>query len=325
MRISRRPFFATLTGAALTRPALAAGYPDRAIRFIVPFATGGNADQVGRITAPGLANQLGQPVVVENRGGAGGSIGALQVARSRPDGYTLLLGSNGPMANNPAMQNNLGYDPERDLAPIGLICRTAQVLAVTKDMPVRNLAEYIDYAKARAGLVTCSSSGNGSTAHFAMELFCLATGTRLQHVPYASGGAALPDLLSGNINSSMTELTTALPLHRAGAIRILGVSSGHRSSLAPELPTFDEAGVPGYRAAAYLGLVVPAGAPAEVLERLTMALRATVTDPATRRRFVELGSEMAEPEEATPAGFAAFLRVERTNADRAAEAAELRR
>lgn len=324
MILSRRPLLG-LAGAALARPALAAGYPDRAIRFVVPFATGGNADQVGRLTAPGLADRLGQPVVVENRGGAGGSIGAQQVARSRADGYTLLLGSNGPMANNPAMQSNLGYDPERDFAPIGLICRTAQVLAVTKDMPVRNLAEYIDYAKARPGQVTCSSSGNGSTAHFAMELFCLATGTRLQHVPYASGGAALPDLLAGNINSSITEITTALPLHREGTIRILGVASAHRSPLARELPTFEEAGVPGYRAAAYLGLVAPAGVPAEVLEKLTAALRATVTDPATRRRFEELGSEMAEPEEATPAGFTAFLRVERTNANRAAEAAGLRR
>jgi tripartite-type tricarboxylate transporter receptor subunit TctC len=325
MILSRRPLLLALAGTALARPALAAGYPDRAIRFVVPFATGGNADQVGRITSPGLAERLGQPVVVDNRGGAGGSIGALQVARSRPDGYTLLLGSNGPMANNPAMQNNLGYDPERDFAPIGLICRTTQVLAVTKDMPVRNLAEYIEYAKARPGQVTCSSSGNGSTAHFAMELFCLATGTRLQHVPYASGGAALPDLLAGNINSSITEITTALPLHREGAIRILGVSSAHRSPLAPGLPTFDEAGVPGYRAAAYLGLLVPAGVPAEVLEKLTAALTATVTDPATRRRFEELGSEIAEPEEATPAGFAAFLKVERANADRAAEAAGLRR
>ena len=304
MKLSRRLLPASFAVPAVAR---AAGFPDRPIRLIVPFAPGGNADTVGRVLTPKLSEVLGQPVVVENRAGAGGNVAATAFARARPDGYSLLLGSNGPLAVNPAIQPNLGYDPLKDFAPLGLAVRTPNVLAVHPALPARNLQELIALAKARPNQLSCGSSGVGSTAHLAIESFNALTGANLQHVPYGSGGVMVPDLVAGNLQAGMTEISTALPLHREGAIRILGAGSAARLPVAPDIPTMEEQGVRGFRAAAFLGLVVPAGTPADVVAKLAAAMAAAVADPPTRRRFEEMGSVMASPEEATPAGFAAFL------------------
>ena len=304
MTLSRRLLPALFAFPAVAR---AAGFPDRPIRLIVPFAPGGNADTVGRVLTPKLSEVLGQPVVVENRAGAGGNVAATAFARARPDGYSLLLGSNGPLAVNPAIQPNLGYDPLRDFAPLGLAVRTPNVLAVHPALPARNLQELIALAKARPNQLSCGSSGVGSTAHLAIESFNALTGANLQHVPYGSGGVMVPDLVAGNLQAGMTEISTALPLHREGAIRILGAGSAVRLPVAPDIPTMEEQGVHGFRAAAFLGLVVPAGTPPDVVAKLAAAMAAAVADPPTRRRFEEMGSVMASPEEATPAGFAAFL------------------
>ncbi len=318
MTLRRRGLLAL--AAALPLPALAA-FPERPLRMIVPYAPGGNADTTGRIIAPKLAERLGQPVVVENRAGAGGSVAALAVARMAPDGYTIIMGSNGPLTVNPSLRGNLGYDPIADFTPIGLAVRTPQVIAVHKDFAARTLAEFIALARARPAGVTISSSGVGSTAHFAIEAFNIATGVELAHVPYGSGGAMTPDLVAGTINAAMTEITTALPLHRGGQVRILGVATARRSALAPEIPTIEEAGVPGFRSAAFIGFALPANPPAEVLATLQGALAATLQDPEVRRRLEEIGSEMAAPEEMGSAGFAAFIRDElartRAIADRA--------
>ncbi|MCO6419324.1 tripartite tricarboxylate transporter substrate binding protein [Siccirubricoccus sp. KC 17139] len=321
MKLPRRALPALLAFPALAR---AAGFPDRPVRLVVPFAPGGNADTVGRVLAPKISEVLGQPVVVENRAGAAGNVAATAFARAKPDGYSLLLGSNGPLAVNPVTQANLGYDPMRDFAPLGLAVRTPNVLAVHKAVPVQTLAELIALAKAQPGRIACGSSGTGSTAHLAIETFNAMTGAGLQHVPYGSGGAMAPDLVAGNIQSGMTEISTALPLHREGAIRILGAGSAARLPVAPDIPTMEEQGVHGFRAAAFLGLVVPVGTPPEVMAKLAAALAAAVADPPTRKRFEEMGSEMASAEEATPAGFAAFLERELTWTRAAAERAGLR-
>ncbi len=323
MTISRR---ATLALPLLAAPRLAraAGFPDRPIRFVCPYAPGGNADVTSRILSAPLAQELGQPVVVENRAGAGGSVGALAVARLRADGYTIMLGSNGPLSVNPTIQPNIGYDPQKDFAFIGLACRTAQTLVVKKGLAPKTLAEFLDYARARPGAVTVGSSGVGSTAHLALETFNARTGLQLQHVPYGSGGAMAPDLVAGNIDAAITEISTSLPLHRDGQVRILALAAARRSALAPEIPTVEEAGVPGYREAAFLGLVLPVNPPAEVLARLAEALAKVLAQPETRRRLQEVGSEVAEAMEQTPAGFATFLAEELARTRIAATRAGLR-
>lgn len=304
--------------------ARAAEWPDRPVRLVVPFAPGGNADITARAAAPRMAEALGQSVVVENRAGAGGSVAAAQVARMRPDGLTMLLGSNGPLAINPAVKSDLGYDPLKDFAPIGLFVRTPMAIAVHRSLPVHSLAELVAYSRAEPGRVSFGSSGIASAAHLSLEMFNAATGAGITHVPYGSGGALTPDLLSGTIAGAITEIVTALPLHREGAVRILAVAASRRLPVVPEIPTADEAGVPGFEAAAFVGIVVPAGVPEGPIQALSKAVAAAVADPAMRGRLEAMGSIMANAEEATPAGFAAFLRRETAWTRAAAERAGLR-
>jgi tripartite-type tricarboxylate transporter receptor subunit TctC len=309
-------------------PAARAGaqgsFPDRPIRLIVPFAPGGNSDTVARVMAPKIVEKLGQPVVVENRAGAAGNVAATAFARARPDGYTIFLGSNGPLTVNPVIQANLGYDPARDFTPVGLFVRTPNVLAVHRSVPARTLAELIALSKATPGSISTGSSGTGSTSHLAIESFNAATGAALQHVPYGSGGAMTPDLIAGNIKAGMTEISTALPLHREGVVRILATGAAGRLAVAPDVPSFEEAGVTGFRAAAFVGIVAPTGTPADIVAALAAAVAAAVADAGNRQRLEEMGSEMASPEESTPAGFAAFLVRESAWTRAAAERAGLR-
>jgi tripartite-type tricarboxylate transporter receptor subunit TctC len=304
---------AALTLAAtplLPRLARAQAWPDKPIRLIVPFAPGGNSDITARACAPAMSAKLGQPVIVENRAGAGGSVAAQQVARMRPDGFTILLGSNGPLAINPAIQANLGYDPLKDFAPIGLFVRTPMAITVHRSLPPRTVAELVTYLKANPGKVGFGSSGIASTAHLSLEMFNAATGAGITHVPYGSGGALTPDLISGTLAGAITEITTALPLHREGAVRILAVTAAERLAVVPDIPTADEAGVPRFEAAAFVGIVVPAGVPADIMASLAGAVAAAVADTAVRQRLEGMGSVMASPALATPAGFAEFLQRE---------------
>jgi tripartite-type tricarboxylate transporter receptor subunit TctC len=328
MRFSttRRAGLAALVAAPLLpRPLHAqAAFPDRAIRLIVPFAPGGNSDLTARACAPLMSARLGQPVVVENRAGAGGSVAAQQVARMRPDGYTILLGSNGPLTVNPAVQANLGYDPLRDFAPIGLFVRTPMVIAVHRSLAPRTVAELVAHAKAQPGRVSFGSSGIASTAHLSLEMFNAATGAGITHIPYGSGGAMTPDLVSGTLSGAITEISTALPLHREGVVRILAVAAAQRLPQAPELPTATEAGVPGYQAAAFVGIVTPTGVPEDAARALGEAVAAAVADPGVRQRLEGMGSVMASAEEAMPAGFGAFLQRETAWTRAAVERAGLR-
>ena len=320
----RRRRLLQAAASALALPALPAfaAFPERPLRLVVPFAPGGNADIVARLVAEGVAAALGQPVVVENKPGAGGSLGAEQVARAAPDGYTLLAGSNGPLTVNPFVQAKLGYDPLKDFAPVGLTSLVPHALIVHASLPARTVGELVSLSRQRQ--VSVGTSGLGSATHLTLERFNAQTGAKLLHVPYKGGGALLPDLVAGTIDGAMTEFSSALPHHRGGKARFIAVASTKRSALAPEVPTMIESGVKDFTAASYVGVLAPAGVPADVLARLQAALVAALAAPRTLERFRELGVEAA-PDMANPAAFAEFLRREFERSREAAQLAGLRR
>jgi tripartite-type tricarboxylate transporter receptor subunit TctC len=292
--------------SALPRSALAA-YPERPVRLIVPFAPGGNADIVGRLVAEGMSQALGQPVVVENRGGAGGGVGAAEVARAAPDGYTLLSGSNGPLTVNPFLHAKLQYDPLKDFAPIGLTSLAPHSLIVNAALPAKSVHELIALSKKQQ--IGVGTSGVGSATHLTLERFNAQTGAKLLHVPYKSGGALLPDLIAGTIQGAMTEFSSALPHHRSGKARFVAIASARRLDQAPDVPTIAES-FAGFTAASYIGLLAPAGTAADVLARLEKALAAAMRAPKTLDRMRELGIEPATAELMTAKGFGEFIRKE---------------
>jgi tripartite-type tricarboxylate transporter receptor subunit TctC len=216
---------------------------------------GGNADIVGRLVGERISNGLGQPVVVDSRGGAGGSIGAEAVARSAPDGYTLLVGSNGPLTVNPFVQAKLGYDPLKDFVPVALTSYVPHVIILNSKVEAKNIAELI--ALSKKAQISIATSGVGSATHMTLERFKAATGANIVHVPYRSGGALMPDLVGGSIEAAMTEFSTALSLHKGGQARIIAIAASNRSKLAPDIPTFIEGGVKDFTAQSYIGILAP--------------------------------------------------------------------
>jgi tripartite-type tricarboxylate transporter receptor subunit TctC len=319
----RRRHILALAGASLAGPALAA-WPDRAIRVVVPYAAGGNVDTVARLMQPRLSERLGQPVVVENRTGAGGSIGAELVARARADGHSLLAGSNGPLTVNPVVQARLPYDPQRDFAPIGMAMQVPLALMVQNSLRIASIAALVAAARARPNEIGVGTAGVASSTHMALALFGAATGAALLHVPYRGGGAAMPDFLAGNVPAVFTELSTALPVHADGKGRIIGIAAAQRLPALPDIPTMIEQGVADFTAASYVGLLATAGTPEEAMRPLAQALAAEVANPEFARRIGEMGGEVATPALASPQGFAAFLREELARARRAAEIAGIR-
>jgi len=311
--------------AALAMPGLArAAWPDRPVRLVVPFGAGGNLDTLMRLVAPGMSERLGQPVVIENRAGAGGNLGTEIVARAAPDGTTVLVGSNGALTNNPLLMKTLPFDPVKDFAPIGLGFRTPNVLVVSPRLPVASLQEFIAYAKARPGQASCASAGTGTTNHLLIELLNAATGAGLVHVPYRSSGAATPDLLSGALTAAMDQITTALPQHRDGALRILGIGLPARIPALPEAASFAEVGVPGGGMTSFIGLLVPAATPEEPRRRLQAAFAAALADPGVIARAEAIGNLVATSVERTPAGFTELLARERELAREAVRLAGLK-
>jgi tripartite-type tricarboxylate transporter receptor subunit TctC len=309
--ISRRTLIATLgLGTAVTllpRSAFAA-FPDHPIRLFVPFAAGGNADIVGRIVGERISNALGQPVVIENRGGAGGSIGAEAVARSAPDGYTLLVGSNGPLTVNPFVQAKLGYDPLKDFAPVALTSYVPHVIILNNKVEAKTVPELIALSKKQQ--ISIATSGVGSATHMTLERFKALTGANVVHIPYRSGGALMPDLIGGSIQAAMTEFSTALPLHKGGQAHIVAVAAAQRSKLAPDIPTFIEGGVKDFTAASYIGILAPAGTPKEIFTQLQKAIADGLSGGPAPDKLRGMGSEIATAEQMTPDGFAAFIRVD---------------
>jgi tripartite-type tricarboxylate transporter receptor subunit TctC len=319
MTIARRSALALPALALLTRPAWAA-FPDRPVRIIVPFAAGTSSDFQARMIGERMAPVLRQPVIVENRAGAGGVVGADAVAKAAPDGYTLLLGSNGPLTNAPVLQARLPYDPERDFAAVAMISRSPVTLSVRADSPFRNLADLLAAARAKPGDLSIGSSGQGSATHFLIEQVMAAAGINLTHVPYRGSSQSVPDLIAGNIPLVMAEISTILPLWQSGRARILAMSSAGRMPIAPEIPTLIEQGLK-LTGGSWAGLVTAAGAPPEAVAALAAAVQAGLREPTYRARQAELGAEIVAEAEQNPAGFATWLRRERAEiraiADRA--------
>ncbi|HTT47056.1 MAG TPA: tripartite tricarboxylate transporter substrate binding protein [Pseudolabrys sp.] len=322
MPISRRKLITALglgSAASLLPRAAFAAYPDRPIHLIVPFAPGGNADIVGRIVGERISSAVGQPVVVDNRGGAGGSIGAEVVARATPDGYTLFVGSNGPLTVNPFVQAKLGYDPLKDFAPIALTSYVPHVIILNNAVESKTLQDFIAASKKQA--ISIATSGVGSATHMTLERFKAATGANLTHIPYRSGGQLMPDLIGGNIQAAMTEFSTALPLHKGGKARILAVASAKRSQLAPDVATFIEGGVKDFTAQSYIGILAPAGTPAGIVAQLQKAIAAGLAGGPAPDKLRAMGSEIATPEQQTSAGFSAFIRADYEHMKEAAKLA----
>jgi tripartite-type tricarboxylate transporter receptor subunit TctC len=294
-------------GALLAAKALADEYPTRPITLIVPYAAGGGNDVMARIVADKMGLALGQPIVIENRGGAGGSIATRQVAKSEPDGYTLGLGGTGTLAIDPTLYSNVGYDPRRDLAPVGLIATSALVVLVNPSVPAHSIKELIALAGKQP--LNFASAGSGSGMHLGTELFASMAGISLTHVPYKGSGPALTDLLGGHVAIYFSSLPPAIGLVKEGKLRALAVTGPSRSPIFPDLPTVAEAGLPGYEAVLHYGIVAPAGTPAPIIEKLNKALRAALANPEVTARITADG---AEPLQSTPAEYAADIDREET-------------
>ena len=312
MAVSRRTFVTALGAvplATLLPRAAFAAYPDRPIHLIVPFAAGGNADTVGRISGDAMGKVLNQTFVVENRGGAGGGIGAEYVAKANPDGYTLLVASNGPLTVNPFVHANLGYDPLKDFAAVALTSYVPHAILLANKVEAKNISDLLELAKQRP--VTLATSGIGSATHMTLERFKHATGANITHVPYRGGGSLMPDVIAGNVDGAMTEFSTALSLHKGGKARIVAIAAAKRSKLAPEIATFEEGGVKGFTAQSYIGIVAPSKTPADIVAQLEQAVQKGMTEgtPAAER-LVSLGSELATSEQMSAKGFAAFIKAD---------------
>ncbi|MDQ2779601.1 MAG: tripartite tricarboxylate transporter substrate binding protein [Pseudomonadota bacterium] len=296
------------TAVLTSGPALAAAaFPTKTIRLVVPFAPGGSTDVLARLVADAMRQDLGQPVVVENKAGAGGNIGGDMVAKSDPDGYTLLMAAAGPTVINPSLYSNMSFDPLKDLQPVSLLIQEANLMAVNPKIPVKTVAEFITYAKAHPDSVSFGSPGNGSPAHLAGEWFNQLTGTKMVHVPYKGTGPALNDLVAGQITVMFDNMPAMWPFVQSGRLRPLAVTTEKRALAAPDLPTLEQAGVKGMSFGAWKGLMVPAGTPAAVVERLHASVVKALANPALRKRLVDMG---AEPVGSTPAEFAAVIKAD---------------
>ena len=313
MTISRRTLLATATLAA-TDSAMAQGsapaaWPSRPVRMIVPAPGGaGTADALGRIFAQELEKRVGQRVIVENRGGAAGNLGAVVAARSAPDGYTILWTWAGTMATNPALYADLGFDPQRDFAPVILIGSVPNILIVNNDFPARSLAEFAAFARANPGAINHGTTGNGSSMHLAAELFASRTSTQLTHVPYTAPAAATTDLISGRIQAMFNLITGAQPLVAGGRVRALAVLSDRRVAQMPDVPTAAELGMPGLSFGTWFCLMLPRGADLALVARLNALANEILNDPEARARLEAAG--MALDGGGTPERLAVYLREE---------------
>ena len=276
-----------------------AAYPDKPIRLIAPFAPGGNIDITARTVAPGMGAELGQTVVVENRGGAGGRIGTEVVVKAAPDGYTLLLGSSGSLTVNPAFAAVPAYHPVKDFAPTSTVSIVPIMLVTHPSLPVKTAQDFISLARARPSAITMASAGTGSNGHLTGELFQVITGVKLTHVPYKGSGPALVDLMGGQTQCIFDQVSTSAPLVNTGRLRAIAVASSKRSPLMKEVPTMEEAGVRNFEAATYTGVFLPVATPRDIVSRVTSAVLKTLDMPSTRDAFTRLGAEVIKstPEE----------------------------
>ncbi len=289
---------------AAAGPAVAQSYPARPITLVVPFAPGGSASTAARSVADKMSETLGQQIVIDNRGGAGGTVATRAVAKAPPDGYTLLVVTSATVGTSPSLFQNLGYDPRKDFAPIGLIAATPNLIAVHPTFPARSLAELIKIGKEATTPIPYGSPGTGTLNHLTVELLAYRTGMKVAHVPYKGAGPALNDLLGGHINVLISAIPNAHSHIVAGTIHGLAVTGSKRSALIPDVPTFAEAGFPGYDVPLRWGLAAPAGTPRPIIDKLNAALDAALATDEVRQR---LAIEGAEPQPTTPEEYAAII------------------
>lgn len=306
MQIANKWIAAAIAVAATAgiTSASAQNYPARAITLVIPFAPGGSTSIVGRGIADKMSELLGEKVVVDNRPGAGGTVGTRAAARSEPDGYTLLLGYTGTLAIGPSLYKSVGYDPRKDFAPIGLIGNAPNSLVVNPSFPAKTVAELITYAKANPGKVNFGSAGAGTASHITGEYFARSAGITLVHIPYKGTGPALTDLLGGHIPMAFAPIPASHPNVTAGKLRALAVTSLTRSGLLPDVPTMVEAGLPGFDASLYYGLAAPAGTPRPIIDKLNKALRDALASSEVKR---QLGNDGTEITPGTPEDYADFI------------------
>jgi len=309
----RRTFvLATVAAAgALSLAPLAAqaqaAFPSKPITIIVPFSAGGTTDILARVVGLHMGTDLGQPVVVDNRAGAGGNIGGQAAARAPADGYTLFMGTVGTHAINQSLYKKMPFDPIKDFAPLSRVAMVPNLLVVNPGQPYKSVKELIAYGKANPGKINFGSSGNGSSIHLSGELFKQMTGVDMQHVPYRGSAPAVSDLLGGQISVMFDNMPSAIQHVKGGKLRALAVTTAKRSPALPDVPTIAEAGVPGYEATSWFGLLAPAGTPAPIVAKLNAAILKALADPEVKKKLAEQGAEShgEKPEE-----FAAFIKSE---------------
>ena len=312
IQASRRRF--TVRGLALAAAVVAAplaahaqAWPAKPVTIVVPFAAGGTTDILARVIGQALNKELGQSVLVDNRAGAGGNIGAQLAAKAVPDGYTLFMGTVGTHAINQSLYKKLPFDPVKDFAPLTRVAMVPNLLVAHPNKPYRNVKELVAYAKANPGKVNFGSSGSGSSIHLSGELFNALAKVDMVHVPYKGSAPAVTDLVGGQIDIMFDNMPSAIQHVRSGRLRALAVTTAKRSPELPDVPTIAEAGVPGYEATSWFGMFAPAGTPAPVVARLNSALAKVLADPAVKKKLAEQG---AEPYSETPEQFAEFIRKE---------------
>ncbi|MEP7207366.1 MAG: tripartite tricarboxylate transporter substrate binding protein [Casimicrobiaceae bacterium] len=293
---------AAVLGSAST--ALAQGYPAKPIRLVAPSTPGDAPDVIARLVADKLGAVLHQPVVVENRPGAGGVVGSEAVAKSAPDGYTLIMGNAGSHGINAAVYSKLPYDIQRDFVPVSQVAVAPNIVVINPGVPAKSIAEFIAYAKANPGKLSYASGGNGSSAHMSMELFKTMAGLDIQHVPYKGSSPALQDLVGGQVAIFIGNMPPTVPLVKGGKLRALAVTTRNRSALMPELPTIDQSGLPGFETVAWFGVLAPAGTPAEIVNRLSIEIGKIARSPEMREKLTAMG---AEPVGGTPEEFKAVI------------------
>jgi tripartite-type tricarboxylate transporter receptor subunit TctC len=294
----------TTLGAIPHAPAFAQAYPARPVTLVVPFPPGGGTDTGGRIIAEQLGKRWNQTVIIDNKGGAAGMIGADIVAKAKPDGYTLLLGNIGTQAINPSLYAKLPYDPDKAFAPISLIAELPLAMMVNPAVPAKTAAEFITLAKSQPGKLSYSSAGAGGAPHLAAEMFKDQTGTFILHVPYRGGGPAIADLLAGHVQLSFMTVLEASGHIKAGKLRALAVTGDKRVPAFPDLPTLSETVLPGFNAISWLGLLAPAGTPQDILDKISTDIRAILADETVRARIASLGGV---PRATTPPEFAKLI------------------
>jgi len=301
-------YVAAAIAAFLSFSAAAQSYPSKPIRLIVPFAAGGGNDNIARLVGKRLTDSVGQPLVIDNRPGAGGVLGAELAAKAAPDGYTLFLGGVGSHALNPNLIEKLPYDPIKDFAPVILLARAPLILVVHPSVPARTFAEFVAYARNNPGKLNFASNGNGSSAQLAAVMFDSMAGAEMVHVPYKGLAPALTDLLSGQVQLMFSSVVAILPHIKAGKLRALAVTGAWRLPSLPDVPTVAESGFPGYEASSWYGILAPAGTPREIVAKLNAELSKALAQPEVRNTLLADG---AEPVGGTPESFAAYIRSEK--------------